>query len=57
VINMLVATYVSINKSHEPFISSPEGKGWDINFMIIGVLIVLILIGDGAWSVAGWLIS
>jgi putative oxidoreductase len=57
VINMLVATYISINKSHEPFISSPEGKGWDINFMIIGVLIVLILIGDGAWSVAGWLIS
>lgn len=57
VINMLVATYVSINKSHEPFISSPEGKGWDINFMIIGVLIVLILIGDGAWSVAGWLIQ
>lgn len=56
VINMLVATYVSINKSHEPFISSPEGKGWDINFMIIGVLIVLILIGDGAWSLSGWLI-
>jgi putative oxidoreductase len=56
VINMLVATYISINKSHEPFISSPEGKGWDINFMIIGVFIVLIIVGDGDWSLAGLLI-
>lgn len=56
VINMLVATYISINKSHEPFISSPEGKGWDINFMIVGVLIVLIIVGNGEWSLAGLLI-
>ncbi|OGO18717.1 MAG: hypothetical protein A2Z14_09470 [Chloroflexi bacterium RBG_16_48_8] len=55
VINMLVATYMSIHESHEPFISSPEGKGWDINFMILGMLIVLILVGDGHWSIAGWL--
>jgi putative oxidoreductase len=56
VINMLVATYMSIKKSHEPFISSPEGKGWDINFMIIGVLLVLILVGDGNWSITAWLL-
>jgi putative oxidoreductase len=51
---MLVATYVSIGKHHEPFLSTPDGKGWDINFLLIGSLIVLIFLGDGKWALAGW---
>ncbi len=49
---MLVATYISIGKHHEPFLSTPDGKGWDINFLLIGSLIVLIFLGDGKWALA-----
>jgi putative oxidoreductase len=53
-LNMLVATYVSIWNHGEPFLSTPEGKGWDVNFLILAVLIALIFLGSGAWSlVAG----
>ena len=55
VLNMLVATYISIWVHREPFPSTPEGKGWDINFLLIGALIALILLGDGMLSVMGWL--
>jgi putative oxidoreductase len=55
VLNMLVATYISIAKHQEPFLSTPEGKGWDINLLLIGALVALILFGDGSWSLAGWL--
>jgi putative oxidoreductase len=55
VLNMLVATYVSIWIHREPFPTTPEGKGWDINFMLIGALIALIFFGDGALSLAAWL--
>ena len=51
---MLVATYISIAKHHEPFLSTPDGKGWDINFLLIGSLIALIFLGDGKWALAGW---
>jgi len=51
---MLVATYVSIANHHEPFLSTLEGKGWDINFLLTGSLIALIFFGDGKWSLAGW---
>jgi len=51
---MLVATYVSIGKHHEPFLSTPEGKGWDINFLLMGSLVALIFLGDGKWSLVGW---
>lgn len=51
---MVVATYVCIRKHHEPFLSTPEGKGWDINFLLMGSLVALILLGDGKWSLAGW---
>ena len=51
---MLVATYVSIGKHHEPFLSTPDGKGWDINFLLIGSLLTLIFLGDGKWALAGW---
>lgn len=47
---MLVATYVSIWKEHESFLSLPSGKGWDFTFFLIGSLVVLILLGDGGWS-------
>lgn len=55
VLNMLVATYISIWVHREPFPSTPEGKGWDINFLLIGALIMLILLGDGRLSLMGWL--
>ena len=54
-LNMLVATYISIWVHHEPFSSTPEGKGWDINFLLIGALIVLILVGAGRLSLTEWL--
>lgn len=51
---MLVATWVSIAKHSEPFLSTPEGKGWDVNLLLIGVLIAFILLGSGEWSLLGW---
>jgi len=49
-LNMLVAMYICIWKHREPFLSTPEGKGWDFNILLLGALIVLILMGDGQWS-------
>jgi len=40
-LNMLVATYISIWNHRESFLSTPEGKGWDVNFLLVGALIVL----------------
>lgn len=51
---MLVATYISIGRHHEPFLSTPEGKGWDINFLLVGALVALIFLGDGKLALAGW---
>ena len=51
---MLVATYVSIANHHEPFLSTREGKGWDINLLLTGSVIALIFLGDGKWSLVGW---
>lgn len=51
---MLMATYISIGKHHEPFLSSPDGKGWDINLLLTGSLIALIFLGDGRWALARW---
>ena len=51
---MLVATWVSIAKHDEPFLSTPEGKGWDFNFLLIGALIALVLLGSGEWFLLGW---
>ncbi len=47
---MVVATYVSIWKNREPFLSLPTGKGWDINLLLMGAFIALILLGDGSWA-------
>ena len=49
-INMLVALYVSIRHHREPFLSTPHGKGWDFNVLLVGALVILILLGGGAWS-------
>lgn len=53
VLVMAVATYVSIWKNREPFLSLSTGKGWDLNFLLVGALIVLILLGDGNWILIG----
>ncbi len=50
-INMLFAWYICIFNHREPFLSTPEGKGWDFNFLLVAALVVLILVGDGSWSV------
>ena len=47
---MVVATYVSIWKNREPFLSLPTGKVWDINLLLMGAFIALILLGDGSWA-------
>lgn len=44
---MVVGTYASIWKEHEKFLSLPTGKGWDINFLLIGTFIILALLGGG----------
>ena len=53
-LNMLVATYISIWKHSEPFLSTPEGKGWDVNFLLVGALIALVFLDGGSWSLFGW---
>lgn len=55
VVVMLVATWVSIWKHREPFRSTPDGKGWDVNFLLIVALLSLTLTGDGMWSLVEWL--
>lgn len=54
IVVMLVATWVSIWKHDEPFLSTPEGKGWDVNLLLIGALLALIFLGSGSWSLYGW---
>ncbi len=44
---MVVGTYTSIWKEREKFLSLPTGKGWDINFLLIGTFIILALLGGG----------
>lgn len=51
---MVVGTYVSIWKHREPFLSLPTGKGWDLNFLLLGAFVVLIFLGDGKWAILGW---
>ena len=52
-LNLLVATYVSIWNHGEPFLSTPEGKGWDVNFLLVATLIALIFLGSGTYSLVG----
>jgi len=50
-LNMIVAWYICIWNHREPFLSTPEGKGWDFNLILVVALVVLILLGDGSWSI------
>jgi len=50
---MVVATFVSIWKNREPFLSLPTGKGWDINVLLLGAFIVLIISGGGNIALLG----
>lgn len=47
---MVVGTWTSIWKEREPYLSLPTGKGWDFNVFLVGTLIAMIFLGDGAWS-------
>jgi putative oxidoreductase len=51
---MVVATYLCVAKHHEPFLSTPQGKGWDVNLLLLASLAALVLLGDGKWSLAQW---
>jgi uncharacterized membrane protein YphA (DoxX/SURF4 family) len=51
-LDMVVATWVSIKMHDEPFLSNPDGKGWDVNFTLIFGLLALAFLGDGALSIA-----
>ena len=53
VIDMVAATWISVTKNEEPFLSSSKGKGWDINFTLILGLLALVFLGEGSLSVAG----
>ena len=44
---MAIATF---NHANGFFVESPDG-GWELNFVLIGMLGALTLIGAGAWSI------
>jgi putative oxidoreductase len=49
VVDMVLAI-ATFNHSHGFFVESPQG-GWELNFVLIGMLGALALVGAGAWSV------
>jgi putative oxidoreductase len=50
--DMLVALFICIFNSHhrEPFNSVTPEKGWDVNLLLVGSLVAVILLGGGKWS-------
>jgi putative oxidoreductase len=46
----MVLAIVTFNHAHGFFVESPNG-GWELNFVLIGLLGALTLVGAGAWSV------
>jgi putative oxidoreductase len=46
----MVGAIVTFNHAHGFFVESPEG-GWELNFVLIGLLGALALVGAGSWSV------
>jgi putative oxidoreductase len=46
----MVGAIATFNHAHGFFVESPEG-GWELNFVLIGLLGALALVGAGTWSV------
>jgi putative oxidoreductase len=46
----MVGAIAAFTHSHGFFVESPDG-GWEINFVLLGLLGALALVGAGAWSV------
>ncbi len=56
IVSMLVATYLKIFKWKVPFAKQNEA-GWEWDWLILGGLVALFLLGSGPWSVdqvVGW---
>ena len=53
--DMLAALYICIFNAHhkEPFNSVTPVKGWDVNLLLVGTLVVLVLLGAGSWALEG----
>ena len=51
-LDMLGALFICIFNSHhrEPFNSVTPVKGWDINLLLVGSLVAVVLLGGGKWS-------
>ncbi|MDQ1644215.1 MAG: putative oxidoreductase [Cryptosporangiaceae bacterium] len=46
----MVGAIATFNHAHGFFVESPDG-GWELNFVLIGLLAALALVGAGAWSI------
>ena len=51
-LDMLAALFICIFNSHhrEPFNSVTPVKGWDVNLLMVGALVAVMLLGGGKWS-------
>lgn len=49
-LDMLAALYICIVNHKEPFNSVSPDKGWDINLLLVGSLVAVMLLTGGAWS-------
>jgi len=54
-LDMVAATYICVWNHREPFNSVSPEKGWDVNLLLVASLLVLVLLGGGAWSLDSWL--
>jgi uncharacterized membrane protein YphA (DoxX/SURF4 family) len=49
-LDMLAALYICVFNHKEPFNSVSPEKGWDINLLLIGSLVAVMLLTGGTWS-------
>lgn len=51
-LDMLAALFICIVNSHhrEPFNSVSPEKGWDVNLLLVGSFVAVMLLGGGKWS-------
>jgi putative oxidoreductase len=49
-LDMLAALYICVVNHKEPLNSVSPDKGWDINLLLIGSLVAVMLLTGGAWS-------